>query len=68
MLPDRVSNPGPLTYESGALPIALRIGLGDSWRWEHLISSQQVIDLSTAFNINTQTQGAKVIGPYPYLQ
>ena len=24
MLLDRVSNPGPLTYESGALPIALR--------------------------------------------
>ena len=24
MLPDRVTNPGPLTYESGALPIALR--------------------------------------------
>ena len=24
MLPDRVSNTGPLTYESGALPIALR--------------------------------------------
>ena len=23
MLPDRVSNPGPLTYESGALSIAL---------------------------------------------
>ena len=23
MLPDRVSNQGPLTYESGALPIAL---------------------------------------------
>ena len=23
MLPDRVSNPGPLTYESGALPIAV---------------------------------------------
>ena len=23
MLPDRVSNPGPMTYESGALPIAL---------------------------------------------
>ena len=21
MLPDRVSNPGPLTYESGALPL-----------------------------------------------
>ena len=24
MLPDRVSNPEPLTYEPGALPIALR--------------------------------------------
>ena len=24
MLLDRVSNPGPRTYESGALPIALR--------------------------------------------
>ena len=24
MLPDRVSNPGTLAYESGALPIALR--------------------------------------------
>ena len=24
MLPDRVSNPGPLTYESGALLTALR--------------------------------------------
>ena len=24
MLPDRVLNPGPLTYESGALPIAQR--------------------------------------------
>ena len=24
MLPDRVSNPGPLAYESVALPIALR--------------------------------------------
>ena len=29
MLPDRVSNPGPLTYESGALPIAATIPV--SW-------------------------------------
>ena len=28
MLPDRVSNPGPLTYESGALLIALRSPAG----------------------------------------
>ena len=40
MLPDRVSNPGPLTYESGALPIALRgpavkirfVGIGENKR------------------------------------
>ena len=33
MLPDRVSNPGPLTYESGALPIALRgPALVPGWR------------------------------------
>ena len=30
MLPDRVSNPGPLTYKSGALPIALH-GPGSVW-------------------------------------
>ena len=31
MWPDRVSNPGPLTYESGALPTALR-GPAAPWR------------------------------------
>ena len=30
MLPDQVSNPGSLTYESDALPIALRGPAGDS--------------------------------------
>ena len=30
MSPDRVSNPGPLTYESGTLPTALR-GLATDW-------------------------------------
>ena len=43
MLPDRVSNPGPLTYESGALPIALRgpatkvrvVRLGDTFICPH---------------------------------
>ena len=24
MLPDRVTNPGPIIYEAGALPVALR--------------------------------------------
>ena len=31
MMPDRVSNAEPLTYESGALPIALR---GPARRWD----------------------------------
>ena len=35
MLPDRVSNPGPLTYESGALPIALRGPAEDYLKYEH---------------------------------
>ena len=33
MLPDRVSNPEPLTYESGALPIALRGPAGGLIIW-----------------------------------
>ena len=37
MLPDRVSNPGPLTYESGALPIALRgPAIDEMTSWEEL--------------------------------
>ena len=32
MLPDRVSNPGPLTYESGALSIVLH-GLVNSFMY-----------------------------------
>ena len=38
MLPDRVSNPGPLTYESGALPIALR---GPAAAWLKRIEMEQ---------------------------
>ena len=34
MLSDRVSNPGPLTYESGALPIALRGPAGKTEKWK----------------------------------
>ena len=35
MLPDQVSNPGPLTYESGALPIALRGAAYFCWLPSH---------------------------------
>ena len=34
MWPDRVSNPGPRTYESGALPIALR-GPREKTKWHN---------------------------------
>ena len=33
MLPDQVSNLGPLTYESGALPIALRGPATYMYKW-----------------------------------
>ena len=36
MLPDRVSNPGPLAYESGALPIVLRGPAVNSLKWIHI--------------------------------
>ena len=36
MWPDRVSSPRPLTYESGALPTALR---GPAIEWWKLVSS-----------------------------
>ena len=41
MLPDRVLNPGPLTYESGALPIALRgpAGCEDALKGKTLLST-----------------------------
>ena len=52
MLPDRVSNPGPLTYDSGALPIALR-GPGI---WTGLVA------LSWSCSM-VQTRFALILGP-----
>ena len=42
MLPDRVSNPGPLTYESGALPIAQR-GLASHLELNESISMTHIL-------------------------
>ena len=51
MLPDRVSNPGPLTYESGALPITLHgpaskmdLDVWDYFGREKFLSYNQGID------------------------
>ena len=46
MLPDRVSNPGPLTYESGALPIALR---GPAYPSELQLNKANVVDTKASF-------------------
>ena len=49
MLPDRVSNPGPLTYESGALPISAdsRGAVVSYWRkYEHEVLVDRLGGLS----------------------
>ena len=48
MLPDQVSNPGPPTYESGALPIALRgpaVGCRVKLPSGHLVAKWRRIDV-----------------------
>ena len=45
MLPDRISNPGPLTYESGALLIAL---LGPAYCIREIVLTLQVLETKTA--------------------
>ena len=57
MLPDRVSNPRPLTYESGALPIALRgpataLGHGQIYR-EKNVQSKRKVSIALSFSIIT---------------
>ena len=49
MWPDRVSNPGPLTYESGALPTALR---GPALIEERLCVCMSVKKQYSTFNLN----------------
>ena len=51
MLPDRVSNPGPLTYESGALPIALRGPANDHRGYSCCIKQLYVNLLKCIYNI-----------------
>ena len=53
MLPDRVSNPGPLNYESDALPIALRGPAGIRIKYCLYIYSNLN---KTLFTLNTLTR------------
>ena len=53
MLPDRVSNPGPLTYESGALPIALRgpAPFHLTYRFDNPVEDLILPDLPSGFTL-----------------
>ena len=54
MLPDRVSNPGPLTYQSGALPIALR-GPADSNEGSQDIFEDRYVKTDPEVSSNTHS-------------
>ena len=57
MLPDRVSNPGPLTYESGALPIALRGPAKVLWyNLLKIVRIFEQLEYANYFNQVVQTQ------------
>ena len=53
MLPDRVSNPGPLTYESGAPPIALRGPAKDRYPFLCLFGKKEDASLKAELFITT---------------
>ena len=56
MLPDRVLNPGPLTYESSAIPIALR-GLAFSKKEDSVrCLDQPIIDRLQEFLFKSKIQ------------
>ena len=57
MLPDQVSNPGSLTYESGALPIALR-GPASQMMEE---SSIEMSEVSKYIMVNKHTNSKIII-------
>ena len=58
MLPDRVSNPGPLTYEPGALPIALR-GQAVKIDMNIVTTGHGYINAKKNFDLNKSDYGQK---------
>ena len=64
MWPDRVSNPGPLTYESGALPTALRgpaANSADPDQTPHNVASDLGLHcLLTGFSIKIRIKATKL--------
>ena len=65
MLPDRVSNPGPLTYESGALPIALRspailLGMNDTTQ-KKLLDNELPVHVKKITFLTNSAIGERII-------
>ena len=61
MLPDRVSNPGPLTYESGALSIALRGPAIDyPLKHPHIFLSNKLVDSHNSLVFETSPGSNKI--------
>ena len=58
MLPDRVSNPGPLTYESGVLPIALR---GPAFYHLMEIAVNSIQTVKTLIRLRVMRGGGRVV-------
>ena len=58
MLPDLVWNPGPLTYESGALPIALR---GPAFFWDCSGRKKKTLSWDTSNNCHNCPKNRKVL-------
>ena len=56
MLPDRVSNPGPLTYESGALTSGNKL----LWITGDIARQEQFLPFSTIFQYIFLTKGVKL--------
>ena len=56
MLPDRVSNPGPLTYESGALPIALRGSAPSGTNGKLMVSGVRILKHFRVYKSRNKTK------------
>ena len=65
MWPDRVSNPGPLTYESGALPTALRSPAvcGCTFLFTYMFFEPRNSDLRVRCPTDCATRPARRISP-----
>ena len=65
MLPDRVSNPGPLTYESGSLPTALR-GPASHCKKIKLIKNKSCYTEIVSIQLKTRKCVYETLCPQPY--